>query len=187
MRYTLDTSKSQIHSGVELFSVLDNGKPTEAYAKEGVVFSDRCTITGGLFHNGWFRGGEFRGGEFHNGLFHGGEFHGGIFYDGEFNGGIFHDGVFHGGEFHDGTFHDGTFRGGEFRCGWLPLQIQGSKHFVNIPDGVSIAIGCRTHVVDYWLQHFEDIGKIEGYTTAQISEYKMYIDLAAKIIAKEKA
>ena len=71
--------------------------------------------------------------------------------------------------------------------GWLPLQIRGSKHFVNIPDGVNIKIGCKIHPVDYWLQNFERIGKIQDYTTAQISEYKLYIDLAAKIIAKEKA
>ena len=38
MRYTLDTSKSKIQSGVELFNVLDNGKPTESVCGRGCCF-----------------------------------------------------------------------------------------------------------------------------------------------------
>ena len=91
---------------------------------------------------------------------------------------MFRGGVFRGGEFHDGVFHDGVFHGG-----WLNLQIQGSKHFVNIPDGKTIKIGCQCHDVEYWLKNFERVGKIEGYTTEQIKEYKRYIDVAAAMIA----
>ncbi len=167
MRYTLDESKTIERYGETLLNVLDNGEPTEAFAKSTVSLSDDCEIRGGVFRGGEFHGGVFRGGVFHDGWFHGGVF----------RGGVFHDGWFHGGE-----FHGGVFRGGVFRGGWLILQIQGSKHFVNIPNGTDIKIGCQCHDGEYWLKNFERIGKIEGYSDDQIAEYKMYIDLAIKTI-----
>ena len=121
MRYTLDESKTIGRLGRTLLNVLDNGVTTEAYAKQGVKFSDECEI-----------------------------------------------------------------RGGEFHSGWLILQIQGSKHFVNIPDGVNIRIGCQCHDVEYWLRNFERIGKIERYSDAEIAEYKAYIDIAVKMIKSNK-
>ena len=171
MRYTLDISNSIEYYSDTLFNVLDNGKSTEAYAAHDVTFSDDCEVVGGVFRGGWFCGGVFRGGVFHGGWFWGGEFRGGEFCGGEFRGGVLHGGV---------------FRGGEFRDGWLILQIQGSKHFVNIPDGMNIKIGCHEHDVEYWLANFERIGRIEGYSDEQIKEYKMYIDLAATMTANNK-
>ena len=155
MRYILDGSNSIKRYGDTLFNVLDNGEATDAYAIHDVIFSNECEVTDGEFH-----GGEFHGGEFHGGVFRGGEFHGG--------------------EFRGGEFHGGVFRGG-----WLILQIQGSKHFVNIPDGKNIKIGCQCHDVDWWLSNYERVGRIEGYSYAQIKEYKMYIDLAAENIKNE--
>ena len=216
MRYTLDENNTIEKYGEALRNVLDNGSPTEAYARPRVSFSDNCEITGGWFHDGvfnggefrggWFRGGEFRGGEFRGGVFHDGWFHdgwfrggmfrGGVFHDGVFNGGVFNGGVFRGGVFRGGEFHDGVFnggvfrggvfRGGVFRGGWLPLQIQGSSLFVNIPNGINIKIGCQEHGVDYWLKNYERIGKIKGYSDEQIAEYKLYIDLAATLIERNK-
>ncbi|AUR85923.1 hypothetical protein NVP1081O_188 [Vibrio phage 1.081.O._10N.286.52.C2] len=176
MRYTLDKNRTIIQFGTKFFNVLDTGVSTSAYAKDDVIFSDECNIYGGIFH-----GGEFNGGEFNGGIFHDGEFH-----DGEFNGGVFRDGIFHGGVFRDGGFNGGIFHGGFFQAGWLPLQIQGSRHFVNIPDGVNIRIGCRLHSVEYWLKNFEHIGEIEEYRPEQIAEYKSYIDLAATMITNAK-
>ena len=126
MRYTLDENNTIEKYGEALHNVLDNGSPTEAYARPRVSFSDECEITGG------------------------------------------------------------EFRGGVFRGGWLPLQIQGSSHFVNIPNGINIKIGCQEHDVDYWLKNYERIGKIEKYSDEQIAEYKLYIDLAATLIERNK-
>jgi hypothetical protein len=97
--------------------------------------------------------------------------------DCEVTGGHFYGGVFNGGD-----FYGGHFNGGHFYDGWLPLQIQGSRHFVNIPDGENIQIGCKCGSVDWWLENYEQIGKSEGYTQEQIKEYKRYIDLAAEMI-----
>ncbi|MFA5323502.1 MAG: hypothetical protein WC373_12600 [Smithella sp.] len=131
-----------------------------------------CRISGGDF-----RGGVFRGGEFRDGIFHGGVFRGGVFRGGVFLGGVFHDGEFRGGMFLGGEFHDG-----EFRDGVLKLQIQGTKHFVNSPDGKNIRIGCEEHSVDFWLDNYTRIGKENGYSDDQISEYHDYILLFKQAI-----
>ena len=115
---------------------------------------------------------------------HGGEFHGGWFHGGEFLGGVFRGGVFRGGVFHGGEFHGGEFLGGVFRGGWFALQIQGSKHFLNIPNETTIRIGCQEHTPDFWLENFASIGDEHGYSEQEIAEYKLYIELAATIIAK---
>lgn len=99
---------------------------------------------------------------------YGGEFRGGVFYGGEFRGGV--------------------FRGGVFYDGWLSLQIQGSKHFVNIPDGKTIQIGCKNCTPAWWRANYKTVGAEQGYTEAQIAEYAEYIRLASKMIrANQKA
>ena len=185
-RYTVDKSNPS-ETNSSLFNVLDNGVPIEAFAEDGVEFGDKCEITGGEFHGGRFHGGRFHGGVFcggwfFGGEFHGGEFHGGAFHGGVFFGGVFRGGVFFGGAFHGGSFNGGSFHYGEFREGWLPLQVRGSKHFLNIPDGKSIKIGCIELPPEVWKTEFEKIGKEHGYSESQRAEYKVYIDLATKLI-----
>ena len=104
---------------------------------------------------------------------------------GHFRGGVFNGGVFHDGVFHDGVFHNGIFNGGVFYDGWIPLQINGSRHFVNIPDGVHIKIGCIRLTPKQWQVNFEKIGQEENYTPHQIKEYKRYIDIASKMIEEK--
>ena len=40
-----------------------------------------------------------------------------------------------------------------------------------------IAIGCKIFEFTYWKQHYKAIGKLESYTSEQIIEYGLYIDL----------
>jgi hypothetical protein len=156
------------------------GKYCDGYFYGGVFYGG--TFHDGRFKGGTFYGGDFRGGFFLGGTFNGGDFHGGAFYGGYFHGGAFYGGCFHGGTFHGGDFFGGDFNGGKYKEGWLPLQIQGSKHFVNIPDGRTIQIGCECGPVDCWRKKYERIGRCAGYTQEQIKEYKRYIDLAAEMI-----
>ena len=177
-RYTLGEEVSE-----GMYVLLKDGTPTNARASKHARFYDAADICDGVFHGGVFRGGVFRGGVFHGGLFYGGVFCDGLFYDG-----LFYDGVFCGGVFHGGVFYGGVFRGGVFYDGWLSLQIQGSKHFVNIPDGKTIQIGCKNGAPAWWLAKYKTVGAAQGYTDAQIAEYAEYIRLASKMIrANQKA
>jgi hypothetical protein len=60
-----------------------------------------------------------------------------------------------------------------------PLQIQGTRHFVNLATHSLIKIGCYDRTLPGWLEGFESIGKENGYTESQIKEYKMYLDMCA--------
>jgi len=62
-----------------------------------------------------------------------------------------------------------------------PLQIQGTKHFVNICAKGNLKIGCYELEIDSWLSKFEEIGSNEGYTKKQIKEYGLYIKLAKEL------
>ena len=59
-----------------------------------------------------------------------------------------------------------------------PLQIMGTKHFVTVCNRALLSIGCEVHPIDWWKQHYRAIGRSAGYTKAQISEYRNYIELA---------
>jgi hypothetical protein len=58
-----------------------------------------------------------------------------------------------------------------------PLQIQGTRHFVNICKIGYIQIGCLSLSFENWKKSFSEIGKKEGYTEKQIKEYEIYINL----------
>ena len=62
-----------------------------------------------------------------------------------------------------------------------PLQIQGTKHFININFDFKLQIGCKCFDLDFWKDNFKKIGESEGYSEIEILEYEMYIDLAIKL------
>jgi hypothetical protein len=62
-----------------------------------------------------------------------------------------------------------------------PLYIQGSKHAATNAKYGHIAIGCEVHTFAEWQEQFQAIGKANGYTEAEIAEYKMIIDLFCKL------
>ena len=58
-----------------------------------------------------------------------------------------------------------------------PLQIRGTKHFVTHSARGQITIGCIPLPVPEWLEQYEEIGRLNGYSKRQVAEYKRYIDL----------
>ena len=129
-------------------------------------------------------------GEIHGGLIHGGRIRGGVIYSGEiysgeiFNGiiysGVIYCGVIRGGEIHGGKIHGGIIYGGIWKKS--PLQIQGSRNFINTSNNNSITIGCITNTIDEWLLEYKKIGKDNNYTLEQIEEYYNYILLCKKYL-----
>ena len=62
-----------------------------------------------------------------------------------------------------------------------PLQIQGTKHFVCMCTRKLLNIGCTRLTIDEWKKKGIILGEQNGYTTEQIAEYRLYIELAAKL------
>ena len=67
-----------------------------------------------------------------------------------------------------------------------PLQIQGTKHFVNFCAKGILKIGCHELKINVWLKNFKSIGEKNGYTELEIKEYGLYIELAKKLTELEK-
>jgi len=63
-----------------------------------------------------------------------------------------------------------------------PLYIQGTRHAVTLCSHKQIAIGCHVHDITEWQKKYRAIGKMEGYTPAQIKEYGAYIVLLAAAV-----
>ena len=59
-----------------------------------------------------------------------------------------------------------------------PLQIQGSRHLLYVAGPSVIGIGCERHSAEWWLENYESEGRENGYTDAQIAEYKHWLDAA---------
>lgn len=62
-----------------------------------------------------------------------------------------------------------------------PLQIQGTRHFVNCCKTHVLRIGCHEFSFSYWKENYKEIGKKKGYTKEEIKEYGLYIDLAISL------
>lgn len=88
------------------------------------------------------------------------------------------------------VYPNGVICGGEMYGGvwkYSPLQIQGSRHFVNVCDEKgNVRIGCFQKHIDEWLKCCKDIWKSEEYTPEQIAEYHDYLKLAKKWIKAHK-
>ena len=52
-----------------------------------------------------------------------------------------------------------------------PLYIQPSAHAVTVSSYTEVSIGCKRHSVEWWLEHYEEVGNAEKYTDSQIDEY----------------
>jgi predicted acyltransferase (DUF342 family) len=65
-----------------------------------------------------------------------------------------------------------------------PIQIQGSKHFICTPSKDRIMIGCEDHTIEQWLDRFENIGQMNGYSKEEIEEYYEYISLISRLMKK---
>ena len=61
------------------------------------------------------------------------------------------------------------------------IFITGTKHVISWWGKGVINIGCQKYDIAYWKANFERIGKIEGYTEAEIAEYGMYIEICEKL------
>ena len=49
----------------------------------------------------------------------------------------------------------------------------------------TLKIGCKTHTIGQWLRHGERIARLEKFTPEEISEYRAYVELAAKLYPEE--
>jgi hypothetical protein len=57
------------------------------------------------------------------------------------------------------------------------VEISGSRHLVSLCGPHEIKIGCHIHTIKSWIAHYKSIGNANGYSDAEIIEYKRYIDI----------
>ena len=132
-------------------------------------------MCGGVMRGGVMRGGVMRGGEMRDGVMRGGEMRGGVMRGGEMRGGVMRGGVMRGGE-----MWGGEMWGGEWETS--PLFVQGSKHCLANAKPGYLQIGCRCESYLWWAsKEALQFARDNGYTAAEIKEYKAYIALFKKI------
>ena len=57
------------------------------------------------------------------------------------------------------------------------VQIKGAEQWLTMLGAGHVQIGCHQHPLDYWLEHYRAIGRMEGYCEDAIQEYRLYLDL----------
>jgi hypothetical protein len=62
-----------------------------------------------------------------------------------------------------------------------PLNICGTRHAVFVPKFGELQIGCICRPLAWWQENRVRAGEENGYTPAEIEEYRLYIDLYAKL------
>jgi len=110
---------------------------------------------------------------------------GGVMCGGVMRGGVMCGGVMRGGVMRGGVMRGGEMRGGEMWGGeWetSPLFVQGSKHCLANAKPGYLQIGCRCESYLWWAsKEALQFARDNGYTAAEIKEYKAYIALFKKI------
>ena len=166
----------------------DFNNAEKGYISGGEI-SGNAVISGGEISGGYIRGGEISG----NAVISGGYISGNAVIRGNAvisSGYISGNAVISGGEISGGYISgDAVIRGGYISGGYIsggdwgksPLQIQGTKHFVNECKKGYLKIGCKEFTFEYWKENFERIGKANNYTDLEIKEYSLYIDLAISL------
>jgi len=142
------------------------------------------TILGGTILGGTILGGTIEGGTILGGTIEGGTILGGTILGGTILGGTIRGGTIWGGTIWGGTILGGTILGGNWKK--ATLQIQGTRHFVNMCSCTELQIGCIHLTIAKWREKRVVLGEKEGYTPEQIEEYGRYIELAAAMYPPEK-
>lgn len=146
---------------------------------EAALIFPNAMIFGGVIWGGEIRGGRIFGGIVRGGILVDCEVYGGVIFGGIVRGGTVRGGVIKGGRVEEGEIFGGEIRDGIWTTS--PLQIQGSRHFVNMSRPGYLKIGCLEKSIQEWKERYKKLGKLYGYTTKEIREYKLYIDLAARL------
>ena len=81
------------------------------------------------------------------------------------------------------VYGDARVYGGQWEKS--PLYIQGTKYSVCMCCPSTLKIGCKTHTIGQWLRHGERIARLEKFAPEEISEYRAYVELAAKLYPEE--
>ena len=62
-----------------------------------------------------------------------------------------------------------------------PPHIAGTMHALTLCSRTEIAIGCHVHTIEHWHEHYRAIGRANGYSDAQIEEYRAHIEHLARL------
>ena len=165
----------------------------DAYVREDAFVSSDAVVRQGSVSGGRIFGGTISGGRIFGGTIYGGRIYGGLIYGGEIRGGRIHGGEIRGGRIYGGEIRGGQVLGGQIFGGCLvrgtfllgtlrygvwqtaPVQIQGSRDCVNEASKTLIQIGCLCQTAERWRTYGENIAQANGYTPAQIEEYRIYL------------
>ena len=63
-----------------------------------------------------------------------------------------------------------------------PICFTGTKHTIGVCASGIVRVGCHQMPIKEWLSKYESVGKSEGYSDAEIAEYKMYLDFISQWI-----
>ena len=63
-------------------------------------------------------------------------------------------------------------------------MVRGSRHPL-IATKDAIHVGCMREGLDWWREHHEAVGRKQGYTSAQVAEYRRHIEYAAEWLAEQ--
>lgn len=67
-----------------------------------------------------------------------------------------------------------------------PLQIQGTRWFINMATKTILKIGCQEHKLSFWLKYYKKIAENNNADEATTNEYYLYIKLAAELYLEKE-
>ena len=111
------------------------------------------------------------------------------FHSANFEGAILKNALFKDCCFDNANFGSNNFDGiGLVRCslrgsaleGYI-CQLRGSMHSVTVCNPI-VHVGCMSLPIDEWLHQYEELGRLSGYSLAEVDEYGEYLKAAKSFI-----
>ena len=78
-----------------------------------------------------------------------------------------------------GAYLGGAYLGGAYLGNRRILQIGGSRNWIvatTTRSEATVKIGCEDHLLGWWLEHYQGIGRANEYTAEQIAEYGAHLE-----------
>ena len=122
-------------------------------------------------------GADLRGADLHGADLRGADLYGAYLRGADLYGADLHGADLRGADLRGADLYGAYLRGakGLLPGGITPLQIVGTRHWVIVREAGHVTIGCQHRLLTWWEEHYAGIGRTEGYTKSQVTEYRSHI------------
>jgi Pentapeptide repeats (8 copies) len=170
-----------VKSGADLSGADLSGADLRGADLRGADLSG-ADLRGAYLRDAYLRGADLSGADLRDAYLRGAYLRDAYLRGADLSGADLRDAYLRDADLRDAYLRDADLRGADLRGakGPLsnpvpPLQIIGTMHPLIVREDGCLTIGCHHETLVWWEEHYANVGREEGYTDKQVSEYRAHI------------